>query len=138
MGNRPLGGYATTERLVRRIEIATLLLGVSLPLLAWLLASGRAAVGVLQGAVISILSFQVLKWQLTRAFQRSGSLPTKGGLFASYYVRFLATLFVVFVVIYYDWADPVPFLVGLSVVVIGILVIGGREFLVMLSEKGED
>ena len=29
-------------------------------------------------------------------------------------------------------------LVGLSVVVIGILVIGGQEFLVMLSKKGED
>lgn len=130
--------YLTTEGLVRRIEVATVLLGVSLSVCAWLVASWRAAFGVFQGAAISILSFQVLKWQLTKAFQRSRSLPTKGGLFASYYLRFLATLFVVLVVIYYDWADPVPFLVGLSVVVISILVIGGREFLVMLSKKGED
>jgi len=133
-----LRDYLTAERLVRRIEWVTVLLGVSLPLVAWLAVSWRAAIGVLQGAAISILSFQVLKWQLTRAFLRSESLPKKGGLFASYYLRFLATLFIVFVVIYYDWADPVPFLVGLSVVVIGILVIGGQEFLVMLSKKGED
>ncbi|MHC1744094.1 MAG: ATP synthase subunit I [Syntrophobacteraceae bacterium] len=130
--------YLSSEDLVRRIQIAAVLLGASLSLLACLIVSWRAALGVMEGAAISILSFQVLKWQLVRAFQRSKTLPKTGGLFASYYVRFLTTLFVVFVVIYYDWADPIPFLVGLSVVVIGILVIGGQEFLVMLSKKGED
>lgn len=130
--------YLTAERLVRRIEFTTILLGLLLTLFAGLVFSWRAGAGVLQGAVISILSFQVLKWQLARAFQRTTSLPSKGGLFASYYLRFLATLFIVFVVIYYDWADPIPFLAGLSVVVISILVIGGQEFLVMLSKKGED
>lgn len=130
--------YLSSEELARRIQVTAVLLGVSLSLLALLVGSWRAALGVVQGAAISVLSFQILKWQLIRAFQRSKTLPKTGGLFASYYVRFLATLFVVFVVIYYDWADPLPFLVGLSVVVIGILVIGGQEFLVMLSKKGED
>ncbi len=130
--------YLSSEELARRIEITAVLLGAFMSLLALLTVSLRAALGVVQGAAISILSFQVLKWQLAKAFQRSKTLPKAGGLFASYYVRFLATLFVVFVVIYYDWADPLPFLVGLSVVVIGILVIGGQEFLVMLSKKGED
>jgi len=77
----------------------------------------------------------VLKWQLRRAFQRPGRLPTKAGLFVSYYVRFLATLFVIFLVIYYGWATPVPFLVGLSVMVLSIVLVGGIEFVLMKGDS---
>jgi hypothetical protein len=38
---------------------------------------------------------------------------------------------------YYGWADPIAFLVGLSVVVLSILVGGGLEIYVSIVRKGE-
>jgi len=122
------------ERLVRRIEWVSGILLTVLTLGAWRLFSQQAAVGVFLGCAIAIISFQVLKWQLRRAFLTPGKLPSKAGLFASYYIRFLATLFLVFVVIYFGWATPIPFVVGLSVMVLSIGLVGGFEF---VSMKGD-
>lgn len=123
------------ERLVRRIEWVSGILLAVLTLGAWCLFSQQAAVGVFLGCVIAILSFQVLKWQLRRAFMRPGKLPSKAGLFASYYIRFLAVLFLVFVVIYFGWAAPIPFVVGLSVMVLSIGLVGGFEFVLMKGDS---
>lgn len=122
------------ERLVRRIEWVSGILLTVLTLGAWRLFSQQAAVGVFLGCAIAIVSFEVLKWQLRRAFLTPGKLPSKAGLFASYYIRFLATLFLVFVVIYFGWATPIPFVVGLSVMVLSIGLVGGFEF---VSMKGD-
>ncbi|NTU48377.1 MAG: ATP synthase subunit I [Syntrophobacteraceae bacterium] len=130
-------GNTGTDRLVKRIEISTcILLGVTTGA-AGLLFDASAAVGVFLGGMIVALSFQVLKWQLLRAFLTPGRLPQKGRVFLSYYLRFLATLLSVFLVIHFGWADPVAFVVGLSVVVLSILVVGGFEFTAMLTKKGD-
>jgi hypothetical protein len=123
-----------SEELLRRIEWVSGSLLVIFTLGAWIVVSLQAAKGVLLGCLITMLSFQVLKWQLRRAF-RPGNLPSKAGLFAGYYVRYLATLFVIFLVMYFGWATPIPFLVGLSVMVLSIVVVGGLEFILMKGEK---
>jgi hypothetical protein len=125
------------EKLLRRIELVNLILTCLLPVGAWALVSAEAALGVFLGAAIVTASFRVLKWQLNKAFRTPGKLPQKGRVFASYYLRYLATLFLVFVVIYYGLADPIAFLVGLSVVVLSILVGGGIEILRSHVKKGE-
>jgi len=125
------------EKLLRRIEVVNVILMGLLPIGAWILLSARIALGVFLGAAIVTLSFRVLKWQLNKAFRTPGKLPQKGRVFASYYLRYLGTLFLVFVVMYYGWADPIAFLVGLSVVVLSILVGGGLEVYVSLVKKGE-
>lgn len=123
-----------TEKLLRRIEWVSGVLLVVFTLGAWIAFSLQAAKGVFLGCVITMLSFQVLKWQLRRAF-KPGNLPSKAGLFASYYIRYLATLFVIFLVIYFGWATPIPFLVGLSVMVLSIVLVGGLEFVLMKGEN---
>jgi hypothetical protein len=125
------------EKLLRRIEVVNVILMGLLPIGAWILLSARMALGVFLGAAIVTLSFRVLKWQLNKAFRTPGKLPQKGRVFASYYLRYLGTLFLVFVVMYYGWADPIAFLVGLSVVVLSILVGGGLEVYMSLVKKGE-
>lgn len=124
-----------SEKLLVRIELASavLLLAFTATSLIWF--SWKSASGVLLGGLIVILSFQVLKWQLRRALQRPGKLPTKAGLFLSYYLRFLATLFLVFLVLYFGLATPFPFLVGLSVMVLSMVLVGAFEFIMM--KKGE-
>ena len=128
---------ADEEQLLRRIEGVNVILMGLLPLGAWVLVSAKTALGVFLGAAIVTLSFRVLKWQLNKAFRTPGKLPQKGRVFASYYLRYVGTLFLVFVVMYYGWADPIAFLIGLSVVVLSIFVGGGLEVLVSLARKGE-
>jgi hypothetical protein len=126
-----------SEKLLWRIEWVGGLLLVVMTAGAWFFFSLQMAVGVFLGGAIATLSFQVLKWQLRKAFQTPGKIPRKGGLFASYYARFLGTLFLVFVVMYYGWANPIAFVVGLSVVILSIVMVGGLEYLVMLSKRGD-
>lgn len=126
------------EALVRRIELVSAILLLISCASALLWFSFQAALGVFLGGGIAILSFQVLKWQLWRALMTPGKIPRKAGLFASYYVRFIGTLLLVFVVLYLGWADPIPFLVGLSVIVFSIVLVGGFEFISMAVKKGEN
>ncbi len=125
----------SNEKLLQRIEWVSGSLLILFTLGAWGLFSFQAAKGVFLGCAITMVSFQVLKWQLRRAFLRPGKVPTKAGLFASYYIRYLATLFVIFLVMYYGWATPIPFLVGLSVMVLSIVLVGGLEFVRMKGES---
>lgn len=125
------------EKLVRRLEVTNLIAAVTLTMGAWAVFSSQIALSVFLGAAIVSVSFQILKWQLRRAFQNPTQIPSKAGLFVSYYLRFLGTLFLVFVVMYYGWANPIAFLVGLSVVAMSIVVVVGREFLAVLEKKGE-
>jgi len=125
------------EKLVRRIEWANGSVLIVLTLGAWIVGSGQMAFSVFLGGVIVTLSFQILKWQLKRALNSPGHIPSKAGLFVSYYLRFLGTLFVVFVVMYCGWVNPIAFLAGLSVVSLSVVVVGGREFLLLLAKKGE-
>jgi hypothetical protein len=124
-----------SEALLRRIELVYAILLSVFTAVAVVWFSWKTALGVLLGGGIVILSFQVLKWQLRRALQRPGRLPSKAGLFISYYIRFLATLVLVFFVFYLGLATPFPFLVGLSVVVLSIVLVGAFEFIMM--KKGE-
>jgi hypothetical protein len=126
-----------SEKLLRRIEWVNGFLLAVMTLGAWALFSIQMAVGVFLGGAIATASFQVLKWQLGRAFGTPGKIPSKGGLFASYYLRFLGTLFLVFVVMYYGWADPIAFVVGLSVVILSVVLVGGLEYLVMSAKRGD-
>ncbi len=130
-------GNTGTDRLVKRIEISTCILLVITTGAAWVLFDASAASGVFLGGVIVILSFHVLKWQLRKAFMTPGRIPQKGRVFVSYYLRFLATLLSVFLVIHFGWADPVAFVVGLSVVVLSVLVVGGFEFTAMFTKRGD-
>jgi hypothetical protein len=125
------------EKLLRRIEWTNGVVLILLTLGGWFFGSTRAAISIFLGGGIVTLSFQILKWQLRAAFKNPGRIPSKAGLFVSYYLRFLGTLFVIFVVMYYGWVDPIPFLVGLSVVALSVVVVGGREFLLLLAKKGE-
>lgn len=124
-----------SEKLLQRIELASAVLLLAFTAASLLWFSLKCAAGVFLGGSIVILSFQVLKWQLKRALMTPGRLPSKAGLFVTYYIRFLATLFMVFLVLYLGLATPFPFLVGLSVMVLSMILVGAFEFIMM--ERGE-
>ena len=124
-----------SEALLQRIELAYGVLLSVFTAVSVIWFSWKTALGVLLGGGIVIISFQVLKWQLKRTLQTPGRVPSRAALFISYYMRFLAILVLVFIVFYLGLATPFPFLVGLSVVVLSIVLVGAFEFIMM--KKGE-
>jgi hypothetical protein len=124
------------EKLLRRIEWVNGLVTLVATMGAGLFFSWGMAGGVLLGAAIMAGSFQTLKWQLRRAFRNPLTAPGKGALFAKYYTRFAATVFLVFTVMYYEWVDPIAFLVGLSLVMVSIVFVGLEQMVIMLL-KGD-
>ncbi len=125
-----------SETLLLRIEVvsAILLFVFTFAALVWF--SGKIALDILLGGGIVIISFQVLKRQLRRFLQNTADkLPRRVGKFTGYYVRYVATLLSIFLVLYLRLATPIPFLVGLSIMVLSIVMVGVFEFIVM--KKGE-
>lgn len=128
--------FLSDDRLVRRIEWVGGGLLATATIVAWMMFSFQEAFGVLLGGVIGMASFQVLKRQLKKAFRTPGKLPSKAGLFAGYYLRFIGTLFLVFVVLSLGWAGPISFLAGFSTLVFSMFIVAGFEFLSMQRRKG--
>ena len=124
-----------SEKLLQRIELASAVLLLTFTAASLIWFSWKCAWGILLGGGIVILSFQVLKWQLRRALMVRGRLPSMGGFFVGYYIRFVATLVLVFLVLYLGLATPFPFLVGLSVMVLSMVLVGAFEFVMM--KRGE-
>lgn len=124
------------ERLIRRIQLVNVILLIFAVAIAAVFFSMRDALGVFLGGVTVTVSFQVMKWQMRRAFQQPRRPPSKGVLFVKYYLRFLGTVFLVFTVLYYGWVDPPAFLAGLSVVMVSIVLVAIQEAVKMVM-RGE-
>jgi hypothetical protein len=128
--------FLADDRLVRRIEWVGGALLVVAAIATWAVFSFREAFGVLLGGLIGTASFQILKRQLIKAFRTPGRLPSVSGMFAGYYLRFIGTLFMVFVVLSLRWADPISFLVGFSTLIFSMFIVAGFEFISMQRRKG--
>jgi hypothetical protein len=131
-----LQNFLTDDKLVRHIEWTIAIMLVAVTLGAWVFISRWIAFAAFLGGVIACVSFEVLKWQIKRAFRNPRQLPKSAGLFASYYLRFLGTLFIIFTVIYYGWVNPIAFLAGLSIVPVSMVLVGVKEFALLLAKKG--
>jgi F0F1-type ATP synthase assembly protein I len=124
-----------SETLLVRIEAVSAILLIVFTFAALVWFSWKIALDILLGGGIVILSFQVLKRQLRRVLQNPGKLPRRAGMFIGYYIRYAATLLLIFLVLYLRLATPIPFLVGLSIMVLSIVMVGVFEFIMM--KKGE-
>ncbi|ROQ91170.1 ATP synthase subunit I [Desulfosoma caldarium] len=131
-----MGILLSDAKLIRRIQLVNVILLLSAVVAAALFFSLREALGVMVGGATVTVSFQVMKWQMGRAFGHPQRPPSKGVLFTKYYLRFLGTIFVVFTVLYYGWADPPAFLAGLSVVMVSIVLVAIVEAVKMVM-RGE-
>jgi len=105
----------------RNIEIGNwVLLGILL-ILSFLFLSGRFTLGVLLGGLISIANFYWLSRDLRGSFMKHAD-RAKPFMMVKYYIRFIVTGIVLFVVITKTPADILGLLIGLSLVVINIIV----------------
>jgi len=86
----------------------------------------RFALGVLCGGLLVTVNFHLLARTLTKALTPP-HLASHHVVLAKYYVRFLVTGFIIFILIAGGVVDPLGLVLGLSVVVASILLATIRE-----------
>ncbi len=115
------------EALLTRIERFIWLLFFLLSAASFVLLSFKFAAGVLLGSALAIANFYLMKRHLRRALDPQRQRRARFVYLLKYYVRFLATAAIIAVVIIKGWVDPFGLLLGLSVNVIGIVLVALNE-----------
>ncbi len=93
---------------------------------AALLAPLDFALGVLSGGLIVTINFHLLARTLQRAL-KPPHLASHHAVLAKYYLRFIASGFVIFLLIAGGVVNPLGLVIGLSVVVMSIILATIRE-----------
>ena len=118
------------DPLQKRLEFTNwIVLAVFLAISAVFL-SNRFTLGILLGGLISILNFHWLYHNLKNVFQ-SLTERAKFSIMAKYYLRFILTAILLFIIIANDLVHVFGLLIGLSIVVINIIM----TTIMMISKK---
>ena len=107
------------QRLVQFITRTNWILLVSLATAGFLVMEAGFARGILLGGLIVTINFHLLGKTVRRAFQPPKK-PSHNAIIAKYYVRFLASGFIIFILIWTQAVNPLGLIVGLSIVVASI------------------
>ncbi len=124
------------EKLLKRVELLTRIIFVFLVLAGFIFGNSRVGLSIFVGGILIVANFEILKRQINRALEKRGKVPSKFGLFAKYYARFLVLAVIVLILIKKGLVHPVWLLVGLSSVMLGIMSVAMGEF-VKIFLKGE-
>ncbi len=78
------------------------------------------ALGVISGGLIVTINFHLLSKTLKRSLSPK-QLSSHSSILAKYYIRFIISGFIIFLLISHHIVDPLGLLTGLSVVVVSIV-----------------
>lgn len=119
------------ERLQREVE--TVMNRYNWTLLLVLVAASVAlwdlkfSLGIIAGGLLAIANFSLLRRVLVRQFE-PGHKPSVSGVLIRYYLRFFATAVVILLLIKFSVVGPIGLLIGLSVIVFNLALLGIRLF----------
>ena len=109
------------KRLLRFITWTNWILFTVVTISGFVVAPGRFAWGILAGGLIVTINFQLMYRSLRRTLTPPHTADTRNVL-GKYYLRFLATAVIIFVLIADDMVNPLGLIIGLSVVVTSIFI----------------
>jgi hypothetical protein len=115
------------EALLTRIERFIWLLFLLLSAASFVLLSFKFAAGVLLGSALAIANFYLMKRHLRMALDPQRQRRARFLYLLKYYIRFLATAAIIAGALITGWIEPFGLLLGLSVNVIGIVLVGLNE-----------
>jgi len=108
------------KRLLRFITVTNWILFLAVTIAGFVLAPGRFAWGIVAGGLIVTVNFQLLYRSLKQALTPPHVANVKGVL-GRYYLRFLVSGAIIFVLIADNYVNPLGLIIGLSVVVTSIV-----------------
>jgi hypothetical protein len=85
-----------------------------------LFAPGDVARGIIAGGLIVTVNFHLLSRTLRKSLTPP-HLSSHHSVFAKYYLRFVVSMILIFLLIWQQWVNPLGLIIGLSVVVTSIL-----------------
>ena len=109
------------RRLLRFITLANWILFFAVTVCGFIMAPGPFAWGIMAGGLIVTINFQLLYRSLKQALTPP-HLATPRVVLGKYYIRFLVSAFIIYILIADDYVHPLGLIVGLSVVVTSILI----------------
>jgi hypothetical protein len=109
------------RRLLRFITWTNWILFSVVTISGFVLAPGRFAWGIVAGGLIVTINFHLLYRSLKRSLMPPYIADTRAVL-GKYYLRFLASAVIIFILIADDMVNPLGLIIGLSVVVTSIFI----------------
>lgn len=107
------------RRLLRFITITNWILFCAVTVCGFIFAPGRFAWGILAGGLIVTINFHLLYRSLKRALTPPHVAKTRVVL-GKYYIRFLVSVVIIYVLIADHYVNPLGLVIGLSVVITSI------------------
>lgn len=108
------------KRIIKFIKITNWILFSIVSIVGFLITTPNFAKGIILGGLIVTINFHMLARTLKKAL-RPPYLASLNVILAKYYIRFIISALIIFVLISKHYVDPRGLLVGLSVVVASII-----------------
>jgi hypothetical protein len=90
--------------------------------------------GIVFGGLIVTLNFHLLYRTLKKAF-RPSNLVSHNVVLAKYYIRFIISGFIIFILISGHYVDPLGLFIGLSIVVVSIVLATMNELTKLIFKE---
>ena len=108
------------QRLIKFITITNWILLCIVSIAGFLIATPNFAKGIIFGGLIVTINFHMLSRTLKKAFSPP-HLASHNVILGKYYLRFIVSGFIIFVLISKHYVNPIGLFIGLSVVVASIM-----------------
>lgn len=108
------------KRILTFVTRSNWILFLSASILGFLLLPAAFAKGVLFGGLLVTVNFHLLAGTLRKALTPP-HLSSHNLIIAKYYLRFIGSGFIIFILIAGNYVNPVGLVIGLSVVVLSIM-----------------
>ena len=115
------------EALIKKIELFNWVLLVLLTSGGFVLSSREFGFGVLVGGILAIGNFHLMKRSLFRALDPQKKGKSRFFYLFKYYLRFAALGLIIALLLIKGWVSPFGMLLGLSIIVLGIALVGFHE-----------
>ncbi|MBT9439772.1 MAG: ATP synthase subunit I [Desulfobacterales bacterium] len=108
------------QRLIKFITITNWILFSIVSIAGFLITTPNFAKGIIFGGLIVTINFHMLYRTLKKAF-RPPHLASHNVILGKYYLRFIVSGFIIFVLISKHYVNPIGLFIGLSIVVASIM-----------------
>jgi len=112
------------EALIKKVELFNWVLLALLTSSSFVFFSREFGFGVLVGGILAIANFYLMKRSLFRALDPQRKGKTRFFYLLKYYLRFAALGLIIALLLIKGWVSPFGMLLGLSIIVLGIALVG--------------
>lgn len=122
------------QRIIRFVIYANWLLLGAATIIGFFGFSAKVGIGIVSGGLLVSINFHLLSKTLKKAFTPPATASVKGVLF-KYYIRFLITAIIIYILMTTHSVDPMGLIAGLSIVVASIIFATLNELRQLISKE---